>query len=196
MGKSRKKILTINEFDSSGESGILADIKCFEQHKVFGVASNYNKEEIIQLIKNSNIDFIKIKVKTENHISLLSEISTFNIPILVLIEDFNSLNSIKGNYIVGDENLDIDSECTLYKLHSNPFDFKNRDTLIHKNKEYPIRQKGKTLYNKNGWRDVFSASIASNIIKGYPIIKASLKAKEYTARFLESDESLTGFHKH
>ncbi|MGZ3885503.1 MAG: bifunctional hydroxymethylpyrimidine kinase/phosphomethylpyrimidine kinase, partial [Bacteroidia bacterium] len=40
MAPDRKYVLTVAGFDPSGGAGVLADIKTFERHKVYGLAVN------------------------------------------------------------------------------------------------------------------------------------------------------------
>ena len=40
MSVNRPMVLSIAGFDPSGGAGILADIKCFEEHEVYGLAAN------------------------------------------------------------------------------------------------------------------------------------------------------------
>lgn len=80
MAKEKIKVLTIAGFDPSGGAGILADIKTFESHRVYGMAvctanTIQNEEEFVEvnwidekqvldqlniLIKKHRFDYVKI----------------------------------------------------------------------------------------------------------------------------------------
>ena len=62
MGANRPIVLSIAGFDPCGGAGILADIKTFEQHRVYGLGIN-----TAQTVQTEN-DFISIKWETENDI--------------------------------------------------------------------------------------------------------------------------------
>ena len=62
MSKNRPIVLTIAGFDPSGGAGVLADIKTFELHKVYGFAINtantIQTENEFHKIQWTPIDFI------------------------------------------------------------------------------------------------------------------------------------------
>ncbi len=72
-----------------------------------------------------------------------------------------------------------------------------KDYLFTPNeKTYPFNAKLKrTAYAKHGSGCVLSSAIASNLTLGYPMLRACLKAKQYTTRLLESNAGLLGFHR-
>nr|WP_315195266.1 hydroxymethylpyrimidine/phosphomethylpyrimidine kinase [uncultured Flavobacterium sp.] len=68
MSKNRQIVLTIAGFDPSGGAGILADVKTFEQHKVYGFAINTGNtiqtENAFYKIQWTPIDFILESITT------------------------------------------------------------------------------------------------------------------------------------
>jgi hydroxymethylpyrimidine/phosphomethylpyrimidine kinase len=73
MSENRPIVLTIAGFDPSGGAGVLADIKTFEQHKVYGFAINtantIQTENEFHRIQWTPIDFVlkSIAVLLKNH---------------------------------------------------------------------------------------------------------------------------------
>lgn len=64
-------------------------------------------------------------------------------------------------------------------------------------KMYPFRPKNKAhITPKHGSGCVFSSALTAYLSNGYPLLRACLKAKQYTARFLASQNSLLGYHLH
>src|SRR5665648_1205489 len=62
MEANRPIVMSIAGFDPCGGAGILADIKTFEQHNVYGLAIN-----TAQTVQTEN-DFISIRWETEDNI--------------------------------------------------------------------------------------------------------------------------------
>jgi hydroxymethylpyrimidine/phosphomethylpyrimidine kinase len=95
MSENRPIVLTIAGFDPSGGAGVLADIKTFEQHKVYGFAINtantiqtenefhriqwtpidFVVESIITLLNNHPVKVVKIGIVPS--LSYLNEIIIF-----------------------------------------------------------------------------------------------------------------------
>ncbi|WP_281238046.1 hydroxymethylpyrimidine/phosphomethylpyrimidine kinase [Flavobacterium praedii] len=73
MSENRPIVLTIAGFDPSGGAGVLADIKTFEQHKVYGFAINtantIQTDQLFCKIGWTSLDFILESITTlfENH---------------------------------------------------------------------------------------------------------------------------------
>src|SRR6187551_555261 len=68
MSKNRPIVLTIAGLDPSGGAGVLADVKTFEQHKVYGFAINtantIQTENTFHKIQWSPIDFVLESIVT------------------------------------------------------------------------------------------------------------------------------------
>jgi hydroxymethylpyrimidine/phosphomethylpyrimidine kinase len=68
MSKNRPIVLTIAGFDPTGGAGVLADVKTFEQHKVYGFAINTGNtiqtENAFNRIQWTTIDFVLESITT------------------------------------------------------------------------------------------------------------------------------------
>lgn len=68
MSASRPFVLSIAGFDPSGGAGILADIKTFEQHQVYGLsiitANTIQTEDEFNVIKWIDLDFVLKSIET------------------------------------------------------------------------------------------------------------------------------------
>jgi hydroxymethylpyrimidine/phosphomethylpyrimidine kinase len=73
---------------------------------------------------------------------------------------------------------------------------RGRDYLfLHEGKEFSFKPKTKEKIEKHGSGCVLSSAITANLAKGFKIHPACLRAKEYTTRFLLSNNTLLGYHK-
>ncbi len=92
MGANRPIVLSIAGLDPCGGAGILADIKTFEQHRVYGLGIN-----TAQTVQTEN-DFISIKWETENDIlkAVDTMLSHYNVEVVKIgiIENILVLNNI------------------------------------------------------------------------------------------------------
>lgn len=70
-----------------------------------------------------------------------------------------------------------------------------KDFLFIKNKQYPFRPKVVSKFPKHGSGCVFSTALAANLARRFNLIKACLRAKRYTEKFLTSNKTLLGVHK-
>lgn len=70
-----------------------------------------------------------------------------------------------------------------------------KDYLFHKDKSYPFNPKKVVKYPKHGSGCVLSSAITAQLARGYKLHKACLKAKAYVTWFLDSNESMLGYHK-
>lgn len=68
MSESRPFVLTVAGFDPSAGAGVLADIKTFEQHRVYGLAvctaNTLQTETRFEAIQWTNTDFVLTSIKT------------------------------------------------------------------------------------------------------------------------------------
>lgn len=68
MSTNRPFVLSIAGFDPSGGAGVLADVKTFEQHEVYGLAINTGNtiqtEDTFHCIQWTDIDFVLNSIKT------------------------------------------------------------------------------------------------------------------------------------
>jgi hydroxymethylpyrimidine/phosphomethylpyrimidine kinase len=68
MSRNRPFVLSIAGFDPSGGAGVLADVKTFEQHEVYGLAINTGNtiqtEDTFHSIQWTDLDFVLNSIKT------------------------------------------------------------------------------------------------------------------------------------
>jgi hydroxymethylpyrimidine/phosphomethylpyrimidine kinase len=69
------------------------------------------------------------------------------------------------------------------------------DYLIKEGKVYPFNPKTITVSPKHGSGCIFSSALACNLAKGYPVIKAIIRAKAYTLDRLLSNSGALAYHK-
>lgn len=70
-----------------------------------------------------------------------------------------------------------------------------KDHLFYKNKVYPFNPKKVARQGKHGSGCVLSSAITASLARGYPMLKACLRAKDYVSWFLNSNETMLGYHK-
>ncbi len=86
--------------------------------------------------------------------------------------------------------------CHVYLKGGHSDEKKGKDLLFTKEgKEFSFNPKKAIAYEKHGSGCVLSASITANLAKGSTLHKACLRAKAYTAAYLNSNTSLLGYHK-
>lgn len=88
----RPNVLSIAGFDPSGGAGILADIKTFENHKVygFGVCSAITFQNDLEF---ENVDWIEIE-KIIYQIQVLDKVQDYKFVKIGIIQDIPTLNEI------------------------------------------------------------------------------------------------------
>jgi len=62
-------------------------------------------------------------------------------------------------------------------------------------KEFSFRAKQKIEFGKHGSGCVISSAITANLARGFKLHRSCLRAKQYTAEFLNSNKNLLGYHK-
>tara|TARA_B100000809_G_scaffold119529_1_gene117780 strand:+ start:11973 stop:12719 length:747 start_codon:yes stop_codon:yes gene_type:complete len=72
---------------------------------------------------------------------------------------------------------------------------KGKDYFYYNESVFSFNPNVKVRYEKHGSGCVFSSALASNLAKGYPIIKSCLRSKSYMYKFLNSSTNLLGSHK-
>lgn len=237
MSKQAQYCISIAGFDPSGGAGILADIKTFESHDVYGLgvctAITYQHED-----KFKGLDWLSTD-KIIAQLDVLLEkypVKHFKIG---LIQNMDTLKDIvdhirqktKDAFIIWDPIL---KASTGFEFHKNPvlsiqdygFDLITpnleeigpigRPEVVAKTSavflkgghaqdnatdmlfigdniiEYPSERIPGA--SKHGSGCVLSSSILANKTKGTTTQEACKKAKEYTAEFLISTDSLLGKH--
>ena len=249
MQGKRKFIMSLAGFDPSGGAGVLADIKTFEAHKIYGLgittALTFQNDEEFTGVNWISFDDIERQVKLQTKkfkiegvkIGLVENLDVLQKVVAMLREslpkvpiiwdpilkasagfEFHSAidadklrqilsqvslitpnwNEIKLLSNHSDSQLgafEIAQLCMVYlKGGHNDLD-KGKDFLFDKESRNSFKPKKTIQTEKHGSGCVLSSALLSNIVKGYPIIKACLRAKDYTAHFLNSNKTLLGYHK-
>lgn len=107
-------------------------------------------------------------------------------------------NEIQQLYI--DKNLEetithIQSKTNLFLKGGHFEDAIGKDQLFLTNGKYfTLNPKHKNYSEKHGSGCVLSSAITSYLALGYPLLKASYRAKRYTEKFLSSSKTLLGTH--
>ncbi|MDN5202654.1 hydroxymethylpyrimidine/phosphomethylpyrimidine kinase [Fulvivirgaceae bacterium BMA10] len=70
-----------------------------------------------------------------------------------------------------------------------------KDHLFMENDVYPFKSKKLAGTSKHGSGCVLSSAITANLARGYNLQRSCLRAKDYITRFLNSNNSLLGYHK-
>src|SRR5665648_372914 len=98
MEANRPIVMSIAGFDPCGGAGILADIKTFEQHNVYGLAIN-----TAQTVQTEN-DFISIRWETEDHIlkALETMLTHYNVK-AVKIGIVEKISTLKNCFVHSSE---------------------------------------------------------------------------------------------
>ena len=86
--------------------------------------------------------------------------------------------------------------CHVYLKGGHNEEALGKDFLFSKQqKEYALNPKRTNAKAKHGSGCVLSSALAAHIALEYPLLKACVRAKDYTLRFLESNRTNLGFHK-
>ncbi|MEL0649798.1 hydroxymethylpyrimidine/phosphomethylpyrimidine kinase [Algibacter sp. TI.3.09] len=89
----------------------------------------------------------------------------------------------------------ISSKTNLFLKGGHRTDKKGRDVLYLANKkQFTLNPKSFNCSEKHGSGCVLSSAITSYLALEFPILKACLKGKQYTEKFLSSNTSLLGSH--
>ena len=91
---------------------------------------------------------------------------------------------------------DLSKFCNVFLKGGHNENDLGRDFLFTtEGKEFSFRAKQKVEVGKHGSGCVLSSAIITNLARGYKLHRACLRAKQYTAEFLNSNKNLLGYHK-
>lgn len=91
---------------------------------------------------------------------------------------------------------DLSKYCNVFLKGGHNEKDLGRDFLFTTDgKEFSFRAKQKVEIGKHGSGCVLSSAITANLAKGFKLHRACMKAKQYTAEFLNSNKDLLGYHK-
>lgn len=249
MSASRPFVLSIAGFDPVAGAGVLADIKTFEQHKVYGLsiitANTIQTENEFQTVEWTNLQFVlnSIAVLFGNYDikavkigivpsldylkSIVDEIRKYSKEVKIvwdtvlksstafefitiekqsfLSEILDQMDLITPNY---NEILKLHSQKTtpeeiaqslskhcavLLKGGHNP-EAVGTDYLYTGNEYFSLTPKAITVMEKHGSGCVLSSAITANLALDNDLPKSCQKAKLYIEHYLNTNNTLLGYH--
>ncbi|MCL9804164.1 hydroxymethylpyrimidine/phosphomethylpyrimidine kinase [Flavobacterium amniphilum] len=249
MSANRPFVLSIAGFDPSGGAGILADIKTFEQHRVYGLGiltgNTIQTEDAFYSIQWTDLDFVlhsidklfgtytikavKIGIvpsldylkyiikQVRNHSAevkivwdtVLKSTTEFEFATVenqsVLIDILKETTLITPNYDeirqLNPNHSSIEEMTTelskysaiLLKGGHHPTE-KGTDYLYSGNKTTTLKPTVSFIEQKHGSGCVLSSAIASNLALGLSIEKACQQSKQYIENYLNTNNTLLGYH--
>ncbi|MBB5437477.1 hydroxymethylpyrimidine/phosphomethylpyrimidine kinase [Pedobacter sp. AK017] len=250
--KLRPYAMSIAGFDPSAGAGLLADVKCFEQHQVygFGVCTALTVQTDTHFLKNQWLDaeqiieqmmvlLLKFEVKAckigliKNSRILLEVVSHLrqHAPEIKIVLDpvlkasagyafhdwenglkklepvLRQIDLITPNY---PEMLSLGGKsgagqltaiaqhwaayCPVLLKGGHLEKNKGIDYLFEGSQHFELKPDILSNFQKHGSGCVLSAAITARLAKGDHLLQACISAKKYTAHFLNSNNSLLGYH--
>lgn len=249
MPANRPFVLSIAGFDPSGGAGVLADIKTFEQHRVYGLAivtgNTIQTENSFHALQWTNVDFVLesigklfgkydikavkigivpsldylkniieevrkhsaetkivwdtvLKSTTEFEFATVEDQSALT-DILkatdLITPNYNEIKQLNPDHSPAEE---IASELTKYtaillKGGHNPTE-KGTDYLFTENKTTTFRPMVNSIQQKHGSGCVLSSAITANLALGFTIETACQRSKQYIENYLNTNNTLLGYH--
>ena len=249
MSENRPFVLSIAGFDPSGGAGILADVKTFEQHQVYGLAiitgntiqteNKFLKMQWISIdfvLESMEVLFSKYEIKAvkigivpsldylETIVSLIKRIA----PDTKIIWDtvlksstqfdfLNIHNLAKLEFILTQITLITPNYEEIFRLNHFDETAKNKakklsqhcavllkgghnsealgtDFLFLKKEQTVLSTQNKVPYQKHGSGCVLSAAITANLALGNDLTTSCKTAKIYIEKFINSNNTLLGYH--
>lgn len=246
MLANRPYAISIAGFDPSAGAGVLADVKCFEQHQVygFGICSALTIQTDTEFLKNDWLDSLQIIAQLEplmarfkvtackigliKDVSVLHEVVDFiksKSPDLKIIIDpvlksssgyefhdwangigvlapvLKQIDLITPNY---NEMLSLGGQiesisfwaqyCPVLLKGGHSPALKGTDYLYEGGNIHEFSPGVTDVHQKHGSGCVLSAAIAANVALGYPLKQACCNGKLYIEKFLNSNNTLLGYH--
>lgn len=249
MEQLRPTALSIAGLDPCAGAGLLADIKTFEAHRVYGLGVpsaityqhdlTFKKAEWVSLEKITEqidllqerfkINYIKIGLIENLNIldQLLTHITTSSSPLIIwdpvlkasagynfhtridpaLLETIckkiylitpNIPEAVQlGTSSDAMENAkNLSRFCNVLLKGGHSETQKGKDFLFCKEgNSFSFRNQLTDVSEKHGSGCVLSSALTANLAKKVKLHRACLKAKSYTAAFLNSNKTLLGYHK-
>lgn len=250
MIANRPYAISIAGFDPSAGAGVLADVKCFEQHHVygFGICSALTVQTDSEFLKNNWLDSLQIIAQLEplmarfkvsackigliKDVSVLREVVSFlrakdsDLKIIVdpvlkassgyefhdwangmeiLSPVLEQIDLITPNYnemlSLGAEAMDVSHTAKLWAQYcavllkgGHSIAAPGTDYLYEQDDTYEFSSGVDQIHQKHGSGCILSAAIAANVALGYPLKQACGNAKLYIEKFLNSNNTLLGYH--
>lgn len=249
MEQLRSVALSIAGLDPCAGAGLLADVKTFEAHRVYGLAIpsaityqhdlSFKKAEWVALEKiTEQIDLLQerfkinyIKIGLIENLNILDELLTYLTtgaspliiwdPVLKASAGYNFHARIDAALLekickkihlitpnipeaiqlgpssdATDNAKSLSKFCNVLLKGGHAETQKGKDFLFCKDgNAFSFRSRVKDVNEKHGSGCVLSSAITANLAKKVKLHRACLKAKTYTAGFLNSNKTLLGYHK-
>lgn len=250
MLANRPYAISIAGFDPSAGAGVLADVKCLEQHHVygFGICSALTVQTDDEFLRNDWLDSLQIIAQLEplmakfqvsvckigliKDVAVLQEVVYFlksKSPDLKIIVDpvlkassgyefhdwangidilspvLKQIDLITPNYnemlSLGGEAMDVSHTAKLCAQHCSVL-LKGGHSIVATGTDYlyeqgsisEFRPQVAQIHQKHGSGCVLSAAIAANMALGIPLKQACSNAKRYIEKFLNTNNTLLGYH--
>ncbi|HKX87369.1 MAG TPA: hydroxymethylpyrimidine/phosphomethylpyrimidine kinase [Flavobacterium sp.] len=249
MSASRPFVLSIAGFDPTAGAGVLADVKTFEQHQVYGLSiitgntiQTENEFQTVEwtplqfvlnsiaiLFGNYNIKAVKIGiVPSLDHLkSIVDEIRKYSKEVKIVwdtvlksstefefitIENQSDLNGILDQMDLITPNYNemlklvpqkttpeeigqsLSKHCAvLLKGGHNPGAV-GIDYLYTGDEHFSLNPKTITVMEKHGTGCVLSSAITANLALNHDLPKSCQKAKLYIEHYLNTNNTLLGYH--
>lgn len=248
--KNRAYVLSIAGFDPSAGAGVLADVKCFEQHEVygFGICTALTVQTDSDFIKNDWLNAGQIidqlapllvkfpitacKIGLIKDTAVLLEVIAYlklQVPTLKIVVDpvlkassgyefhdwkdslailspiLKKIDLITPNY---PEMLDMGGKtevhatanawavhCPVLLKGGHLKDNMGIDYLFEHGIIHELQPGVPEIHQKHGSGCVLSASVTAYLAKGFTLLNACTYAKQYIEHFLNSNNTLLGYHK-
>lgn len=249
MQLERPIVLSIAGLDPSAGAGLLADIKTFEQHKVYGLGISTaqtiqteekffsikweKQEDILTAIEKMllHYDVMAVKIGIVENISILNEmvslINKANTEIKIVVDPviksstgfkfwgekfnqaifFNMMSKIlliTPNYneamqLLPSSNAKeaaqkLSAHCNVLLKGGHNNEETGVDYLYTKNQVMKLEATTTGLSAKHGSGCVLSSAITANLALGSDLVIACENAKKYIEQFINSNETLLGYH--
>lgn len=125
----------------------------------------------------------------------LSELKEVLKDIYIVTPNWNEIKQLSGNEDAQTGAEQLAQLTNVYLKGGHNPTTKGKDYFYYNERVFSFNPKVKVRYEKHGSGCVFSSALASNLAKGYPIIKSCLRSKSYMYKFLNSSTNLLGSHK-
>lgn len=84
--------------------------------------------------------------------------------------------------------------CYVYLKGGHSEHHLGKDYLFYNDKVYPYRASKGKFHEKHGSGCILSSAIAAFLARGFPVVKACRKSKNYIEKVLKSNSGLLGYH--
>ena len=170
--------------------GLIENLEVLNQ-LILNLKSNISNPKIIWdpiLKATAGFDF-----HNEINKKLLEEICK---NIFLITPNLDEVKKLTGEKDEKKASQDLSKFCNVFLKGGHNENDLGRDFLFTtEGKEFSFRAKQKVEVGKHGSGCVLSSAIITNLARGYKLHRACLRAKQYTAEFLNSNKNLLGYHK-